>query len=558
MTRNMRLGTAIVGGMAVIAAVAWLSYSLGSRAGEKKYHVISGFAWGRDEWAERTKGIRTSYNPDDDLNADTLTLVPGDERWLDFMYWCYNNKMIEHQVEAYGGTEWEGPKGGVLFHWAPGSRWETHTLASFGFTVGHVIGEHRWTDTMFPDFFEKYGGVYGINVKDRLTEIDPSSPAAWVEFLDFGGGANSPHYRYLFHRPAVIDPVHERVYLLGGQGVGFEYTFERFYHEVREVLTDAKAFQFFQLYDTYGPGFASRGGWARNNLSPHLRDLYALNDESHWATRPGVAKSVKYQPNPPAPVLPTELPEPDAVRRGQAIYHNQCAVCHGIGGDGNGFLAYGFDVKPRDFRQGWYKFRSTRNGELPTFDDVERTIRQGVPNSTMPAWGQFLSPSEIHDVARYLATFSERFTDAWRESRQPQKLTVPEAPADLAVLSGRGAELYKSLSCNSCHGDKGQGNGSSAATLKDNWEIPTTPTDLTYKWLFKNGHAPADVYRTIVGGLAGTPMPATEGAVSDERDRWALVSYVLSLSPAERPALHLSDFKRRLPAAIDKRGIVRR
>lgn len=559
MMRNTGRGTVVLGVMVAFAAVAWLSYSLGWGRAATKYHVISGFAWDRDEWAKRTKGIRTSYNPDQDLNADTLTLVPGDERWLDFMFWCYNNKIVEHQVEAYGGTEWDGPKGGVLFHWAPGSRWETHTLASFGFTVGHVIGEHRWTDTMFPDFFEKYGGVYGVNVKDRLAEIDPNSPVPWVEFLQYGGGADSPYYRYLFHRPSVIDPVHEKVYLLGGQGSGFEYTFERFYHEVREVLTDAKAFQFFQLYDLYGPGFACRGAWARNNLSPNVHKLlYALEDEHRWAVRPGVAKSVKYDPNPPPPAIPSGLPEEDAVRRGQVVYQKQCAVCHGITGDGNGFLAAGFDVKPRDFRQGWYKFRSTKTGNRPTFEDIERTIRRGVPNSTMPAWGQFLTPPEIHDVARYLVIFSEGFTEDWQEGQQPAALTVPAPPANLTSLRDRGAELYKKLDCVACHGDKGLGDGPSAAALKDNWQNATTAADLTYKWQFKNGYEPADIYRSLVGGLFGSPMPAVESALPEESDRWALVSFVLSLSPAERPALRLADFKRRLPEVMDKRGIVKR
>ncbi len=348
---------------AVVAAAAGISYRSGRRAGETKYRHVSGFGWDREEWARRSKGVRTSYNPDHDLNMETLTLVPGDERWLDFVFWCFNNKVIEHQVEAYGGTEWAGPQGGVIFHWAPGSRWETHTLASFGFTIGHVIGEHKWMDTMFPDFFEKYGGVHGVNVKDRLAEIDPASPKPWVEFLEYGGGMNSPYYRYLFHREALIDPVRERICLIGGQGVGFEYTFERFYHEAREVLTDAKAYQFFQLYDTFGPGFACRGGWAKNKLSPDVRRVYALDDEGRWAVKPGVAKPVKYVPNPPSPPIPDGLPEAEAVRRGQVVYNQQCTMCHGIEGDGNGFLGAGMDVRPRDFRQGWYKFRSTAGGQ---------------------------------------------------------------------------------------------------------------------------------------------------------------------------------------------------
>src|SRR5512135_1769378 len=301
----------------LIVVLGGAAYFYGHYQGEQKHRHISGFAWNSDEWAERSKGIRTSYNPDHDLSTTQLTLTPGDPRWLDFVYWCFNNKLAEHQVEAYGGTEWDGPKGGIIFHWAPGSRWETHTLASFGFTIGHIIGEHKWKDTQFPDFFEKYGGVYGINVKDRLTMIDSSSPAPWVEFLEYGGGPNSPLYRYLFQQEAVVDPVRDRIYLIGGQGVGFEYTFERYYHEVREVLTDARAFQFFQMYDMLGPGFASLGGWARNKLSARLKGIYLIDDTSKWVTKPGVAKAVKYNPYPPLPEIPQDVPDHELMKAGQ-------------------------------------------------------------------------------------------------------------------------------------------------------------------------------------------------------------------------------------------------
>ena len=129
--------------LVLLVGTVVVSYVAGNATGEKKHHHVSGFAWETDDWAENSKGIRTSYNPDQDLSTTELTIVPGDPRWVDFVYWCFNNKIAEHQVEAYGGTEWEGPTGGVIFHWAPGSRWETHTLASFGFTIGHTIGEHK-------------------------------------------------------------------------------------------------------------------------------------------------------------------------------------------------------------------------------------------------------------------------------------------------------------------------------------------------------------------------------------------------------------------------------
>jgi mono/diheme cytochrome c family protein len=382
-----------------------------------------------------------------------------------------------------------------------------------------------------------------VNVKDRLAEIDVASPVPWVEFLEYSGGANSPYYRYLFHQEVVIDPVRDRVYLVGGQGVGFEYTFERYYHEVREVLTDAKAFQFFQMYDLYGPGFASLGGWAKNKLSAAIRGIYFSDDTSTWSTKPGVAKAIKYDPNPPAPAIPEDIPEREAFVRGETVYRAQCTPCHGSAGDGKGFLAAGFDVQPRDFRQGTYKFRSTKTGELPAIEDVERIVRVGVPNSTMPAWGQFLTEEQIKDVSRYLVVFSGRFLESWKENKKPDMLEVPSPPGNLEALVSKGKKLYETGRCDMCHGASGLGNGPSAPGLRDEWGYPIEATDLTYKWLFKNGHAPEDIYRTFNGGLNGTPMPSYLDVFSTDEERWALVAYVLSLSPGERPVLRLSEYK---------------
>ncbi len=527
--------------LAIATAVALLLGSGCSRRsprGSNRQH-LSPMAWTKAQWEERCRGVRTSYNPNVDLTDTTLTLVPGDPRWLDFVYWAFSNKVAEHQVEAYGGTGWDGPKGGVIFHWAPGSHWERDTLASFGFTIGHIAGEHRWTDTMFPDFFEKYGGTYGVNIKDRLSEIGPDSPNVWVEFLEYSGGSQSPYYRYLFHQEAVVDPAARKIYLIGGHGVAFSYSFERYYHEVREVLTDCRAVDFFQMYDRMGPGFAARGNWAQQN--PPVEALARAGYTGEAGVQPGVAEPSRYDPSPAPVPVPANLPEADAMQRGQKVYLAQCAVCHGIRGDGNGFLAPGFEVMPRDFRQGTYKFRTTATGQLPTIEDIERTVRRGVVRSTMPAWAQFLTPQEIHDVSRYLIVFSQRFMEAWKSHERPPVMALSPRPADLSALASRGAEVYRKLQCAQCHGEQGRGDGP-AATLTNDWDWPIKAADLTYKWSFRNGYEPPDVYRTMIGGLNGTPMPSYEDAIPDEADRWAMVAYTLSLSPPERPTLRLADF----------------
>jgi hypothetical protein len=203
--------------------------------------------------------VKTTYNPDKSLSSERLTLTPHDPRFLDFLYWVWANKILEHQVEQIGGTEWQGPRNGVIFHWAPGSRWETHTVDSFDHAIHHIADEHHWQDNMFKEFFEKFGPVQNVNVRKRLSM---DSPPTWTQFLRHIGGPESMYYRYIFHQESSIDPGRGVVILFGGQGVRFEYSYERYLGEAAAVLTDCKAYQFFVLFDLYGKGFASKLGWA--------------------------------------------------------------------------------------------------------------------------------------------------------------------------------------------------------------------------------------------------------------------------------------------------------
>jgi hypothetical protein len=220
---------------------------------------ISAAGWSDSEWERHCKDVKTTYNPDKSLSSERLTLTPHDPRFLDFLYWVWANKILEHQVEQIGGTEWQGPRNGVIFHWAPGSRWETHTVDSFDHAIHHIADEHHWQDNMFKEFFEKFGPVQNVNVRKRLSM---DSPPTWTQFLRHIGGPESMYYRYIFHQESSIDPRRGVVILFGGQGVRFEYSYARYLGEAAAVLTDCKAYQFFVLFDLYGKGFASKLGWA--------------------------------------------------------------------------------------------------------------------------------------------------------------------------------------------------------------------------------------------------------------------------------------------------------
>jgi mono/diheme cytochrome c family protein len=140
-----------------------------------------------------------------------------------------------------------------------------------------------------------------------------------------------------------------------------------------------------------------------------------------------------------------------------------------------------------------------------------------------------LSESERSAVVQYVKTFSKRF----KEEKVGQAIPIPRAPSPNAKLIALGKSNYQEAGCAECHGLDGRGDGPSAKDLKDDWGNPISPADLTLK-PFKSGPDPQDLYRTITTGLNGTPMLSYAAAFS-ANDRWALVSYIVSIATHERP-----------------------
>jgi cytochrome c oxidase cbb3-type subunit 2 len=224
------------------------------------------------------------------------------------------------------------------------------------------------------------------------------------------------------------------------------------------------------------------------------------------------------------------LKDPASEARGREVYERRCIGCHGEKGNGQGVAARFFRrAKPNDFTSGVFKFRFTPSGSLPLDADIFRTITSGVRGTAMPPWFK-LAESDRWDVIQYLKTFSPDF----RESVPAPPIYVPAAPEPDAAMLIMGKEIYAKMSCWSCHGKEGEGNGSSAPTLTDDRGNRILPTDFT-QGIFKVGPRPADLFRTFQTGLNGTPMPSY-GNFLTEAETWALSYYVLSFSadPGER------------------------
>jgi cytochrome c oxidase cbb3-type subunit 2 len=201
---------------------------------------------------------------------------------------------------------------------------------------------------------------------------------------------------------------------------------------------------------------------------------------------------------------------------GRRVYADHCAICHGAEGDGRGHAIHHFATAPRDFTSGRYKVRSTASGQVPTDDDLARSIVRGLPGTGMVPQDH-LGEAEVRAVIGFIKSLSPRFAAA----PAPSPLAIPPEPPLSDGSPARGRKVYDKAECQECHGREGRGDGPSAKDLK------IKPTDLTRR-PFKGGSEARDIVRTIITGFDGTPMPSYH-LLLDDGELWDLARYVVSI-----------------------------
>lgn len=176
--------------------------------------------------------------------------------------------------------------------------------------------------------------------------------------------------------------------------------------------------------------------------------------------------------------LPALMNQPKALKMGQRIFLNYCAVCHGS--DAHGTTGF-----PNLTDSEWLY------GGTP--EAIEASIANG-RRGAMPAWQAVLQDEGVNEVANYVLSLSGRDHDA--------------------ALASKGEEQFKTL-CVACHGVDGKGNTALGAP------------DLTNNiWLY--GGSLGAIKKTISEGRNGH-MPAHIDFLG--KDKVHLVAaYIYSLS----------------------------
>ena len=83
-------------------------------------------------------------------------------------------------------------------------------------------------------------------------------------------------------------------------------------------------------------------------------------------------------------------------RQGQKLWQDNCAFCHAADGTGKNWIGSFLEPHPRNLRDHLFMRTMTRAR-------LAATIREGLPDTSMPAWKSVLSAKEITAIIAYVA-----------------------------------------------------------------------------------------------------------------------------------------------------------
>lgn len=231
----------------------------------------------------------------------------------------------------------------------------------------------------------------------------------------------------------------------------------------------------------------------------------------------------------------------DLIAQGKVIYEQQCTICHGSGGLGDGPGAAALNPKPRNFVEGKWQ-----RGGSPTrmFESISNGFAK------MPGFKDALTTEQRYAVVHYVRTFNDNNPDdteadlkaagllggGKKEKKTPaipiamalENMAEPDnviLPAHSALTpQGRGAKLYNAY-CAQCHGGQGQGAQVSALGVNPRAAITTR----TFKGSGASWVGNQSTFVSIVSkGLPGKSKPGLGGFTKGE---WTdLYAYARSLA----------------------------
>ncbi len=81
----------------------------------------------------------------------------------------------------------------------------------------------------------------------------------------------------------------------------------------------------------------------------------------------------------------------DSLQRGNRVFQQNCAPCHGIAGDGKGSAATTLIPEPANFKL-----------KQPDFAYIMETLNNGIAGTAMPAWKEQIPEADRRALAEFV------------------------------------------------------------------------------------------------------------------------------------------------------------
>ncbi|WP_053213130.1 cytochrome c/FTR1 family iron permease [Pseudomonas sp. Q12-87] len=148
-------------------------------------------------------------------------------------------------------------------------------------------------------------------------------------------------------------------------------------------------------------------------------------DVSRLARQLGARLAVAYEVS-QAPVI---TPDP---ARGAPLYAQNCSVCHGANGAGDGPAGVGLEPPPSNLRDG-------RRLDHLSLYAIYNTLGMGIEGTDMPAFADQLDDRQRWDLATYIASFSADPAAAKSEQTYNLADLARQTPAEVLAAQGPAA-----------------------------------------------------------------------------------------------------------------------
>ena len=125
---------------------------------------------------------------------------------------------------------------------------------------------------------------------------------------------------------------------------------------------------------------------------------YPRNDYNHTAppSPPALDAMTSASPYLLHDIVPQIANLTEEEQRGEKLFQNNCAFCHAADGTGKNWIGSFLEPHPRNLRDPDFMRGMTRTR-------LTATIREGLPNTSMPAWKSVFSAADIAAVVAYVA-----------------------------------------------------------------------------------------------------------------------------------------------------------